>query len=255
MRILLTNDDGILAPGLAALYRAVAEIGEIHVVAPDAPQSATGHGITLEGPLATRRVHVANRFWGVSVAGRPADCVKLGMRELVEGPVDLVLSGINPGANAGINVLYSGTVAAAAEGAMLGAAAVAFSMETGGELDFDRAAGHCREVLDVLLAGGLAAGELVSVNVPRLDGDGPRGVRVCRQSVAAVREEYDSRIDEHGRVCYRLTDEYDFDDSPADTDVVALGAGYVAVTPLHVDLTDTARLGPLSGLSWADGVD
>jgi len=158
MRILVTNDDGILAPGLAALHAAVADMGEVQIVAPASPQSAAGHGITVTGPLATERVHVSNRFWGVCVAGRPADCVKLAMHELMDAPAELVLSGINPGANVGVNVLYSGTVAAAAEGAMLGARAVAFSMATGGELDFDRAVGYCRALLDVLLAGGLAGG-------------------------------------------------------------------------------------------------
>jgi len=250
MRILVTNDDGILAPGLAALHAAVADMGEVQIVAPASPQSAAGHGITVTGPLATERVHVSNRFWGVSVAGRPADCVKLAMHELMDAPAELVLSGINPGANVGVNVLYSGTVAAAAEGAMLGARAVAFSMATGGELDFDRAVGYCRALLDVLLAGGLAGGELISVNLPNLDRGRPRGVRVARQSVASLREEYKSRSDGPGRTVYRLTEVYGFHDPPADTDVAALHDGYIAVTPLHVDLTDTRRLASLAELPW-----
>ncbi len=250
MRILLVNDDGILAPGLAALHAAMADMGDVQVVAPALPQSAAGHGITLSGPLATERVHVAKRFWGISVAGRPADCVKLAMHELMDAPADLVLSGINPGANVGINVLYSGTVAAAAEGAMLGARAVAFSVATGEELDFDRAGQYCRAVLEVLLADGLAAGELVNVNVPRLGGDRPRGVRVARQSVASIKEQYDSHTDGQGRLSYTLTDVFGFHDPPADSDVVALHEGYITVTPLHVDLTDTSRMASLEALSW-----
>ena len=255
LKILITNDDGILAPGLAALHAAVEDLGEVTVVAPSSPQSATGHGITLEGPLVTERVHVQSatkEFWGVSVAGRPADCVKLAVRELTEGPVDLVLSGINPGSNVGINVLYSGTVAAAAEGAIMGAAAVAFSMATSEEMDFDRAGRYCRKILDALLAGDLEPGHLVNVNLPRLDGEAPRGVCVARQSVAGVHERYDCRTDADGRRCYWLTDEYGFKNPPPDSDVVAVHGGYVTVTPLHVDLTDASRMTPLSRLEWGE---
>ena len=257
MRILVTNDDGILAPGLAALYAAVADLGEVTVVAPSSPQSATGHGITLEGPIVTERVHVRSAhsqedFWGVSVAGRPADCVKLAMHELADGPVDLVLAGINPGSNVGVNVLYSGTVAAAAEGAMMGARAVAFSMATSEEMDFDRAARICRRVLDVLLAGGLEPGHLINVNLPRLAGDWPRGVCVAPQSVSGIDEQYDCRTDAEGRKRFWLTDEYGFKDPHPDSDVTAIHNGYITVTPLHVDLTDTSRMTPLSGVNWGE---
>ncbi len=250
MRILLTNDDGILAPGLIALAHAAQRLGEVFVVAPAAPQSATGHGITLHDTLAVERVQRDGAFWGFSVDGRPADCVKLARRELV-GEVDLVLSGINPGANVGINVLYSGTVAAAAEGAILGARAVAFSQELADvEPDFDLAAGYCLAVLDTLLAGDLAPGRLVSVNLPCQDNGPPRGVRVDRQSVAGIWETYAASTDDRGRACYMLTDEYGFHDPPANTDVAALGQGYVSVTPLHVDLTDSDRMEGLKSLRF-----
>ena len=250
MRILLTNDDGILAPGLAALYEAVADLGPVDVVAPASPQSASGHSITVRGTLVTERVHVAKLFWGVSVDGRPADCVKLGVRELTQAPPDLVLSGINPGANVGINVLYSGTVAAAAEGAMLGARAVAFSLETAAEVDFQRAARYCRAVLDTLLAGDLAPGHLVNVNQPSLDRGVPKGVKIARQSIAAVEENYACQPGPDGRHAYWLTDKYSFRDPLADTDVIALRNGYISVTPLQVDLTDSARMADLERLAW-----
>lgn len=250
MRILVTNDDGILAPGLAALHAIVADLGEVTVVAPSSPQSATGHGITLEGPLVTERVHVQKRFWGVSVAGRPADCVKLAMHEFIDAPVDLVVSGINPGLNVGVNVLYSGTVAAAAEGAIMGAAAVAFSMARSEEMDFELAGRYCRKILDVLLAGDLKPGHLVNVNLPRLDGRPPRGVIVARQAVAGIHESYDSRTDADGRKSFYLTDEYGFKDPHPESDVVAVHEGYITVTPLHVDLTDTSRMTSLTGLNW-----
>ncbi|NQU76364.1 MAG: 5'/3'-nucleotidase SurE [Planctomycetes bacterium] len=250
MRILLTNDDGILAPGLMALHHAVADMGQVSVVAPASPQSATGHGITVTGPLVAEQVTLSERFWGISVAGRPADCVKLAVRELMEHPPELVLSGINAGANVGINVLYSGTVAAAAEGAILGARAVAFSQATGGELDFNRSAACCRAVLDILLADGIAPGELISVNIPVLGRDRPRGVRVVRQSVAALQEKYDCQSDDHGWRCYWLTDAVGFENPSADSDVTALRDGYITVTPLHIDLTDSPRMKSLADLAW-----
>ena len=152
MRILLSNDDGILAPGLAALYAAVADLGEVTVVAPASPQSGAGQAITVLQPMATRKVHVTEagaEFWGLSVEGRPADCARLAIRKLLDEPPDVVLSGINSGANVGMHVFYSGTVAAAAEGAMSGIPAVAFSAAlTGEEFDFPRIGRLCRWVLD-----------------------------------------------------------------------------------------------------------
>jgi len=252
MRILLTNDDGILAPGLVALHKAVEDMGEVHVVAPATPQSATGHGITVHDELVVEPVEVDGAFWGHSVEGRPADCVKLARRELMGEPMDLVLSGINAGANVGINVLYSGTVAAAAEGAILRAKAVAFSLEIGDiEPDFDQAAAYCRSVLDTLLAGDLAAGQLVSVNLPCQDHGPPTGVRVDRQSVSTVWEKYRTYTDAKGRTCYQLTDEYGFADPIDNTDVEALRERHISVTPLHVDLTDSDRMPILRGLRFS----
>lgn len=256
MRILVTNDDGILAPGLAALYRAVEGLGEVAIVAPQSHQSAAGHAITVRDPLIIERVHVEGRFWGISVAGRPADCVKLAFRNLLEHAPDLVVSGINAGANLGINVLYSGTVAAAAEGAILGAKSVAFSLTGSREMDFTRAARYCRAVLDRLLAGGLAPGELINVNVPDLADGEPKGVKVVRQSVAGFAQEaYEARTDPRGRKYFWMADNYAFLESPDDTDVVASRAGYVTVTPLHVDLTATPRLASLERFAWTDALD
>ncbi len=253
MRILVTNDDGILEPGLRALQAAAAELGEVTVVAPDSPQSAVGHSITVLDPILTRRVHVEGRFWGTAIRGRPADCVKLAWRQIMAEPPELVLSGINAGSNVGINVLYSGTVAAAAEGAILGAPSVAFSLEMGGEIDFQRAARHCRAVLDGLLAGGLAPGELVNVNIPDLSAGRPKGVKVVRQSIAGIDDTYQRRTDPRGRDYYWLEEAYDFRDPPADSDVIALRSGYITVTPLQVDLTASNRLAHLAGLDLQAG--
>jgi 5'-nucleotidase len=267
MRILISNDDGILAPGLAALYHAVADMGEVTVVAPDSPQSAAGHSITLSHPLAVRRVHVGAGadFHGISVDGRPADCVRLAIRNLLPQPPDIVLSGVNAGANVGINVFYSGTVAAAAEGAMMGIPSVAFSAAmTSGEADFARAAKLCRWVLDRLLTSGLGKGELINVNIPELgritDGgrnagetpatrSGPLGVRVVPQSTAGIDDEYVRDVNLGGE-CYRLGEKYGFFHHEGESDVTALAEGYITVTPLHVDMTRHSRLAKLKGLAW-----
>ncbi|NLF32601.1 MAG: 5'/3'-nucleotidase SurE [Planctomycetes bacterium] len=253
MRILLTNDDGILAPGLRALHRAAADLGEIHVVAPWSPQSAAGHSITLHDRMTAERIEVDGAPWGIRVDGRPADCVKLAFKELVGEPIDLVLSGINHGANVGINVLYSGTVAAAAEGAILGARAVAFSQALGRTaVDYEASARRCRAVLDVLLAGDLGPGHLVAVNLPIQDDGPPVGVRVDRQAVGRIRESYAVQAGEKGRTWYQLTDGYEYNAPSPDTDVGALHDRYISVTPLHVDLTDTRRLEALRALPFGE---
>ncbi len=250
MLILLTNDDGIFAPGLEALRDAVADMGELVVYAPDSARSATGRGITLSEPVAVERVHVGGRFWGQAVAGSPADCVKIAVQELTDPPPELLLAGINPGANVGINVFYSGTVAAAAEGASFGIPSVAFSLDRQGKLDFARAARLCRWVLDGLLAGGLGPGELVTVNLPELSAGRPKGVKVVPQSTAAISEEYTRSEATDGRVLFQLTDYYEHGPQKGETDVTALEEGYIAVTPLHSDLTDHASLPRLRERHW-----
>ena len=256
MRILLSNDDGILAAGLAALRRAVADLGEVIVVAPDSPQSAAGHAITLRAPLTVQQVRLDDAageatFTGLSVDGRPADCVRLAVRKLLPAPPDLVLTGINAGANVGINVFYSGTVAAAAEAAMLGLPAVAFSAAmTGGEVDFARIGRFCRSVLDGLLAWGISGGQVVNVNIPPLTPGLPRGIRVVPQSTAGVEDSYHRQEHPAGLESYRLGDAFNFAATGDQTDVACLEEGYITVTPLKVDMTDHAHLVALSDWPW-----
>ena len=199
MRILLSNDDGIDSPGLAALRAAVNDLGAVTVVAPSSPQSAAGHAITVHQPLEVRRIKVGpEEFLGISVDGRPADCVRLAIRTLLPEPPDLVLSGINEGANVGINVFYSGTVAAAAEGAMFGIPAVAFSAGNAGGVNFPQVARLCRKVLNQLLRDGLTRGDLINVNIPVLKEGVPKGIRVVPQSTAGMEDFYEA-IYHHGR--------------------------------------------------------
>jgi len=257
MRILLSNDDGILAPGLGALHAAVSDMGHVTVVAPSLPQSAAGHSITLTEPLAVHRVQVNDSpepFWGNSVDGRPADCVRLAVRKLLAEWPDVVLSGINAGANVGVNVFYSGTVAAAAEAAMLGIPSVAFSAGYDGdpdEIDYARAGQLGRWVLDRLLEIGLRKGDLVNVNLPSAVPGHPVGVRIVPQSKAELDDVYYEIADHAGKQAYRLSDSYAFAPHHEDTDVTCLAKGFITVTPLHVDMTFHERLAGLAEGDWS----
>ena len=252
MRILVTNDDGILAPGIEALVRAVEDLGSVDVVAPKTGQSAIGHAISIKTPMAVHRVHVKGVFGGWSVDGRPADCVKLAMHELLDERPDFVLSGINAGANTGINVLYSGTIAGAVEGAFFGVPSMAFSLELSDELDFHRAGRIARAVFQRFAASRPAAGTCVSVNIPALDAGWPVGVRCCRQSSATMNEHYEKREGDGGRSIYFLDGTMPDPREHPDTDIAALDARYVTVTPLNFDMTDHAALETMSGWDWPE---
>jgi len=256
MRILLSNDDGVFAPGLAALRQVLDDLGEVAVVAPDTPQSAAGHSITLSQALNVRQVTLdtPQGYSATSVDGRPADCVRLAIRTLLEHRPELVLSGINAGANVGVNVFYSGTVAAAAEAAMLGIPAVAFSVASPakGPGDFGQAAMFCRWVLEQLLTEGLTAGDLINVNIPEVSSTAPRGIRVVPQSTTGIEDVYHPEINSTGGKSYRLGEEYTFLPDQASTDVPLLAEGYITVTPLHVDMTNHDRLAVLAHRKWPE---
>jgi 5'-nucleotidase len=252
MFILLTNDDGIRAPGLVALYRELAKAHEVQVVAPETVQSATGHGVTTAGPLLTSRVKVEDAFEGTAVDGRPADCVKLAINQLCGGRVpDLVVSGMNSGTNVGINVIYSGTVAAAIEAAFLGLPAVAVSLylRSDVETDYARASVYAVRTIGRILEAGLAGGQVATMNVPALKaGEEPAGVRVVRQCTRPWVDTYDRRQDPKGRDYFWNTSVFRLGQTEADTDVAALREGYITVTPLQFDLTDHALLGAWRGV-------
>lgn len=239
MRILLTNDDGINAQGLSALRRAVAGLGEAAVVAPDMERSGVAHSITLAQPLRIRKVYHGEEFFGYGINGAPADCVKLACREILDSPPDLLLSGINLGANVAINILYSGTVAAAIEGGMLGVPSIAFSLGETERPDFGEAAAIARQVLDRLLADGLPPHLLLNVNIPGLPRAQVKGIRVTHQSRTSYRELFERRVDPWGRAYFWITGALtrDFEQEP-ESDLLALSEGYVSVSPLHWDLTD-----------------
>ncbi|MFQ5429552.1 MAG: 5'/3'-nucleotidase SurE [Phycisphaerae bacterium] len=252
MRILLSNDDGIFAPGLMSLYAVLPETAEVEVVAPESVQSGGSHAITIRHPVLWRTVSVADVFQGTSVEGTPADCVKLALNALLPERPDLVVSGINAGLNTGIHVLYSGTVAAAIEAAIQGCPAVAVSLELHRDMDFDAAARIAGRLIDRILESGLQPGQVFNINIPELKPGWPKGVRIEPQSIQSMAERIERRADPNGREYYWLDGDFKDIGGESQTDRHALSAGYVCVTPLQFDLTDTARLDRLREWSWPD---
>jgi len=239
MRILLTNDDGIFAPGLAAIYKRLTELGRVTVVAPTECWSGASHSITFAEPLACTKVEVEGLFTGFGVRGSPADCVKLASMQLHDGPIDLVVAGINYGANVGINVYYSGTVAAAMEAAFLRIPSVAMSVAAEEGTDFDVAAEHGIAVLRRLLP--LHSGDVMNVNIPLLSGGQPRGLRVVPQATSGFHEYYVPHPDAGQEAIFRLAGgAHREEKEPADT--TTLADGYITITPLLPDMTDHKKI-------------
>lgn len=253
MRILLTNDDGIYAPGLRALREELLQIADVTVVAPATEQSAAGHSVTLLVPLLVQEVFDdARRFIGWAVEGRPADCVKLALLELLPDPPDLIVSGLNAGANAGINVLYSGTVAAAIEGAFFRRTAIACSQAyiKAKPLDFKTGAAHARRIVEQIIESQPAEGMLFNVNVPSLENGPVKGVRVVPQNVAPYVEQFVRRVDPRGRTYFWMGNDFGCPTPHPDTDESCLTEGFITITPLQFDLTKHEDLRNLAKRTW-----
>jgi len=245
MKILLTNDDGVYAPGLAALHAALSGAHELRVVAPETEQSAVGHAITLADPIRVRRLGSRTGFNGWAVNGTPADCVKLAVNQLLPERPDLVVSGINRGANVGVNLLYSGTVSAATEASILGLKAIAVSLNSHAAADYGFAArfvAHLVRRLPQLPASPLTP---LNVNVPDLPADQIKGVLFTRQSQARLVENFIEREDPRGQTYYWQAGETMGQDIGLETDFSALRAGYVAITPIRHDMTHDPALAEL----------
>jgi 5'-nucleotidase len=253
MRILLTNDDGIYAPGLRALRKELQALGDVTCVAPATEQSAAGHSITLVTPLLINEVFEDDGVTpvGWAVEGRTADCVKLALLELLPEPPDLIVSGLNAGSNAGINVLYSGTVAAAVEGAFYGHTAIACSLEYDKKIyDFATGAALARRVVEQILAHTPAAGSLFNVNIPVLEAGPIRGIRVLPQNVSQYEEKYERRVNPRGRTYFWTGSVFECPTALPGTDVAALAEQFITVTPLKFDLTDHAQLQAMTTWTW-----
>ncbi len=246
MRYLLTNDDGIYARGLSALYSELSRDADCLIVAPEVERSAVGHAITLNRPLMVRRTRKDGQFLGYAVSGTPADCVKIGIKELSEKPVDLVVSGINIGANVGINVIYSGTVSAATEGAILGIPSMAVSLGTFHNADYTFAASFARTMARFMLKHFAGQSVALNINVPPLPVQEIKGIAVTRQGKARLIESFDRRVDPRERLYYWLAGETQLSEQEdPDSDGSALSRGLISITPIYHDMT---RYDALDGL-------
>jgi 5'-nucleotidase len=236
--ILLTNDDGINARGLHALWREISRLGEVTIVAPDSERSAAGHAITLTEPLRAKKIYRDDSLYGYGVNGTPADAVKVAVKALLDRTPDLVISGINLGPNTGTNVIYSGTVSAATEAAILGIKAIAVSLGTFVNPDYGPAARFSRSLAEKVLARENPSRLLLNVNVPPVAEGEIRGVKVTHQGIARFREVMEERVDLRGRPYYWLGGEMDKPSNDHGSDHTALLENYISVTPLHFNMTD-----------------
>ncbi len=236
--ILVTNDDGITAPGIRALVEAMKTLGDVVVVAPDSPQSAMGHAITISKPLRMYKTEVHGEVLGYQCSGTPVDCVKLAVNKILHRLPDLCVSGINHGSNSSINVIYSGTMSAAMEGAIEGIPSIGFSLlNYAQDADFSAAKEIAIKVASEVLKNGLPKDTLLNVNIPNLSSENIKGIKICRQARAKWEEKFDERKDPHGQPYYWLTGQFINMDKGEDTDEWALANGYVSIVPVQFDLT------------------
>jgi 5'-nucleotidase len=246
LQILVVNDDGIHAPGLRAIAESLTELGDVQVVAPLVEQSGVSHRITYLHPIMVKEIRENGLHFGWAVDGSPADCVKLGVLEFCRRRPDLIVSGINSGANVGINVIYSGTVAAAIEGAFFGITSIAVSLAQSPAPDYHAAARHALPLIRELWDRHPEEARLWNLNLPETSAQGPRGVRLCSMGVKRHTDTVEKRIDPRGRPYYWSgIDPFKSHQHDEGTDVQALSAGYMTLTPLHFDLTETRLLGAM----------
>ncbi len=245
MRVLLTNDDGVTSPGLLALARAMREVGETFVVAPEHERSAASHAITIHKPLRVTPAVLGDAgvpAWATN--GTPADCVVLGLLDLLGRPPDVVVSGINMGANLGMDLIYSGTVSAAVEAALFGIKSIAISVAAFKDLHWETAARFAASLVRTVAQRGLPPDTFLNVNVPNRPPEEIRGVQVTRQSSRRYLSRLEKRADPRGRDYYWLSGAPDGEESAPGTDTRAVAEGWISVTPLRLDMTD-GELGPM----------
>ena len=236
--ILVTNDDGITAPGIRHLVEFMLEIGEVVVVAPNSPQSGKGHAITINSTLTFEEIGLDGPQKDYSLSGTPVDCVKFALDKILPRRPDLVVSGINHGSNSSINVIYSGTMSAAVEAGMEGLQAIGFSLlDFSWDADFSQAKDFIQTIVKKVLANPLPPGVVLNVNIPKLPKEEIKGVKVCRQAHAKWEENFDERTNPHGKKYYWLTGYFNNMDTGKDADETALSEGYISIVPVKFDLT------------------
>lgn len=254
MKILISNDDGINAIGIKALAIAMQELGDVYVIAPEQNQSATGHAVTMHTPLRCKKVDLLgekiNAWW---VNGTPADCIKLGVESLMKERPDLIVSGINMGENLGTDVIYSGTVSAAVEGAIFGIPAIAFSYEDHNATDMTDVGIAAKEICKQILAHGIPKDHIFNVNIPKLKSlDEIKGIKTCKLGIKIYKNNFEERKDPNGNKYYWLAGELVEMPEDVDTDIFAIKNKYISITPINIDLTDYQLLNKVKDwkLTW-----
>ncbi|MBB1139588.1 5'/3'-nucleotidase SurE [Myroides sp. WP-1] len=237
--ILVTNDDGITAPGIRALIDVMKEIGEVVVVAPDSAQSGMGHAVTINNTLTLERVNIDPEIeLEYACSGTPVDCVKIALGQILDRKPDLCVSGINHGSNSSINVIYSGTMSAALEAGMSGIPAIGFSLlDFSWNADFEQVRTFVKKITTQALENGIPKEVVLNVNFPRLLTEEIKGIKVCRQAKAVWIEDFDKRLSPNGKEYYWLKGEFVNQDKGEDTDEWALRNGFISIVPVHFDLT------------------
>jgi 5'-nucleotidase len=238
LKILVSNDDGISSEGIGVLAKSLSEIGDVIVVAPQTEQSAVGHSITMQIPVRVNKFERGGKFFGYSVTGTPADCIKMGIKNIMEERPDIVVSGINNGSNSAINIIYSGTVSAAREAAIMDVPSIAISVASHEVDDYSYAGKFAQQIVKMVAEKGLRPGTLLNVNVPNLPEKDILGVRLTKQGHSKWDDVFEERIDPYGKKYYWLTGELIYNDKAIDRDHFAVMNKYVSVTPIHFDLTD-----------------
>ena len=247
--ILISNDDGIESDGIKALWREIRKFAEVIVVAPHTQQSAVGHAITVSSPIRVRKNLIDKNYYGYAVEGSPADSVKLAVRNILKGKkIDLLISGINHGANTAINIIYSGTVSAATEGTILNIPSIAVSLTSYIHNDFSVAANFAAKLAKIVLKNGLPKGTLLNVNVPAVKKNEIKGVMITKQGKSFWDDHYESRLDPNKKEYFWLTGKMKILDNDLEFDQTSIAENYISVTPVHYDLTDYSLLDELK--SW-----
>lgn len=247
--ILVTNDDGITAPGIRNLISFMNEIGEVVVVAPNSPQSGKGHAITINSTLTYEEIQMEGPQKDYALSGTPVDCVKFALDKILTRKPDIVVSGINHGANSSINVIYSGTMSAAVEAGVEGLQAVGFSLlDFSWDADFSQAKEYIQKIVLNVLENPIPKGIVLNVNIPNLNKKDIKGIKVCKQANAKWEESFDERTNPHGKKYYWLTGYFNNMDTDENADENALANGYISVVPVKFDLTAYEYLAELKGV-------
>ncbi len=240
--ILVTNDDGIYSNGIYYLQEALSEVGETIVVAPDTEKSGVGHGITISDPIRINNFGNKDGFCGYAVSGTPADCIKIAFNVILKRKPDIVVSGINRGANIGLSVLYAGTVSAAAESVIQGVPAISISLDDWLSPDYSYYSKVAKKIVELVLAKGILPKTVLNINVPKTSNGKAKGFRITRQGTSNFVEEFDKRTDPRGNYYYWMDGEFSPKGNNPNIDDVAIRSGYVSVTPLHCDLTSYSSI-------------